>query len=98
MFRQRLLFFRTMRLATERVLIAVRWVVAYHLRLTSGVIPVWKGVPPLQEYIFPLFYLVPIWGVVGVTLGLYSPRRTFALWDEGWLLVKATSLTLVCFT
>jgi hypothetical protein len=71
-------------------------VFAYHLRLTSGLIPCGKGFP-LHEYIFPLFYLVPIWGVVGVSLGLYSPRRTFALWDEGgcW---QAASLTLVCFT
>jgi Undecaprenyl-phosphate glucose phosphotransferase len=59
---------------------------------------VWKGVPPFQEYIFPLSYLVVIWGVVGVSLGLYSPKRAFALRDEGWLLVKTASLTLVCFT
>ena len=98
MFRQRLLFFRTVLLATDLVLIALAWFCAYHLRLTSGLIPVWKGVPPLHEYIFPLLYLVPIWGVVGVSLGLYSPRRTFALWDEGWLLAKAASLTMVCFT
>jgi Undecaprenyl-phosphate glucose phosphotransferase len=98
MFRQRLLFFRTILLATDLVLIAVAWFLAYHLRLTSGLIPVWKGVPPLQEYIFPLLYLMPIWGIAGVSLGLYSPRRAFALWDDGWLLVKAASLTLVCFT
>jgi Undecaprenyl-phosphate glucose phosphotransferase len=98
MFRQRLLFFRTVLLATDFVLIALAWFLAYHLRLTSGLIPVWKGVPPLQEYIFPLLYLLPIWGVVGASLGLYSPRRAFALWDEGWLLAKAASLTLVCFT
>jgi Undecaprenyl-phosphate glucose phosphotransferase len=98
MFRQRLLFFRTVLLATDLGLIALAWFLAYHLRLTSGLIPVWKGVPPLQEYIFPLLYLVPIWGVVGVSLGLYSPRRTFALRDEGWLLAKAASLTMVCFT
>jgi Undecaprenyl-phosphate glucose phosphotransferase len=33
-----------------------------------------------------------------VSLGLYSPRRTFALRDEGWLLCKAASLAVVCFT
>jgi Undecaprenyl-phosphate glucose phosphotransferase len=98
MFRQRLLFFRTLLLTTDLVLIALAWFCAYHLRLTSGLIPVWKGIPPLHEYIFPLLYLVPLWGVVGVSLGLYSPRRTFALWDEGWLLAKAAGLTLVCFT
>ncbi len=98
MFRQRLLFFRTALLALDLVLIALAWYLAYHLRLTSGLIPVWKGVPPLEAYLFPLLYLVPTWGVVGVGLGLYSPRRTFALRDEGWLLAKAASLTVVCFT
>jgi Undecaprenyl-phosphate glucose phosphotransferase len=98
MFRQRLLFFRTLLLATDLVLIALAWFLAYHLRLTSGLIPVWKGVPPLEEYIFPLLYLLPIWAVVGVSLGLYSPSRAFALRDEGWSLAKAASLTVVCFT
>ena len=99
MFRQRLLFFRTVLLATDLVLIAVGLVFglspAPDQRADSGVE---RGYPPLQEYIFPLLYLMPIWGVVGISLGLYSPRRTFALWDEGWLLAKAASLTVVCFT
>jgi Undecaprenyl-phosphate glucose phosphotransferase len=98
MFRQRLLFFRTILLASDLILIALSWYLAYHLRLTSGLIPVWRGVPPLEAYLFPLLYLVPIWGAVGVSLGLYSPSRTFALSDEGWLLAKAASLTVVCFT
>jgi Undecaprenyl-phosphate glucose phosphotransferase len=98
MFRQRLLFFRTLLLVTDLVVIVLAWFLAYHLRLTSGLIPVWKGIPPLEEYAFPLLYLLPIWGVVGVSLGLYSPRRTFALREEGWVLAKAASLTVVFFT
>jgi Undecaprenyl-phosphate glucose phosphotransferase len=98
MFRQRLLFFRTLLLATDLVLVTLAWFLAYHLRLTSGLIPVWKGIPPLQEYIFPLLYLLPIWAIVGVSLGIYSPRRTFVLRGEGWQLTKAASLTLVCFS
>jgi Undecaprenyl-phosphate glucose phosphotransferase len=98
MFRQRLLFFRTVLLVTDLVLITLAWYLSYHLRLTSGLIPVWKGVPPLEEYIFPLVYLLPIWGVVGICLGLYNPSRTFALRGEGWLLAKAASFTVVCFT
>jgi Undecaprenyl-phosphate glucose phosphotransferase len=97
MFRQRLLFFRTLLLGTDLGLITLAWFLAYHLRLTSGLIPVWKGVPPLGEYVFPLLYLVPIWGVVGVSLGLYSPKRTFGLRDEVWPLTKAASLTVICF-
>ncbi len=98
MFRQRLLFFRTLLLGMDLILITLAWFLAYHLRLTSGLIPVWKGVPPLEEYIFPLLYLLPIWGVVGISLGLYSPSRTFALRDESWLLAKTASLAVVCFT
>jgi Undecaprenyl-phosphate glucose phosphotransferase len=82
----------------DLVLITLAWFLAYHVRLTSGLIPVWKGVPPLKEYLFPLLYLLPLWGGVGVSLGLYSPRRAFALRDEGWLLCKAASLAVVCFT
>jgi Undecaprenyl-phosphate glucose phosphotransferase len=98
MFRQRLLFFRTVLLATDVVLIALAWLLAYHLRLTSGLIPVWKGVPPVEEYLFPLAYLLPTWLLVGSSLGLYNPRRTFALPQEGWLLCKVSTICLVCFT
>jgi Undecaprenyl-phosphate glucose phosphotransferase len=98
MFRQRLLFFRTVLLATDVVLITLAWLLAYHLRLTSGLIPVWKGVPPVEEYLFPLAYLLPIWLLVGSSLGLYNPRRTFALPQEGWLLCKVSTICLVCFT
>lgn len=98
MFRQRLYFFRTVLLGSDLALVALSWLLAYHLRLTSGFIPVWKGVPPLAEYLVPLLYLLPIWGVVGVSLGLYNPRRVFSLWTEAWLLTKATSLAVVLFT
>ena len=98
MFRQRLLFFRTLLLVIDLILITCAWFFAYHVRLTSGLIPVWKGVPPLEEYLYPLLYLLPLWGAMGVSLGLYSPRRTFAWRDEGWLLCKAASLVVVFFT
>jgi Undecaprenyl-phosphate glucose phosphotransferase len=98
MFRQRLLFFRTVLLATDVLLIAFAWLLAYHLRLTSGLIPVWKGVPPLEAYLFPLVYLLPIWVLVSTSLGLYNPRRTFVLAQEGWILCKVSTLCVVCFT
>lgn len=98
MFRQRLQFFRTLILVMDLTLITLAWFLAYHLRLTSGLIPVWKGVPPLATYLFPLIYLLPIWGVTGVGLGLYSPGRAFSVRQEGWLLCKVASLSLLLFT
>jgi Undecaprenyl-phosphate glucose phosphotransferase len=98
MFRQRLYFFRSVLLGSDLALVTLAWLLAYHVRLTSGLIPVWKGVPPMAEYVVPLLYLLPIWGMVGVSLGLYNPRRAFSLWTEAWLLTKATSLTVVLFT
>jgi Undecaprenyl-phosphate glucose phosphotransferase len=98
MFRQRLYFFRTLLLGIDLVLVALVWLLAYHVRLTSGLIPVWKGVPPLGEYVVPLLYLLPIWGVAGASLGLYSPQRAFSLRAEGWLLTKTASLTVILFT
>jgi Undecaprenyl-phosphate glucose phosphotransferase len=98
MFRRRLLFFRSVLLAVDLVLVAVAWLLAYHVRLTSGLIPVWKGVPPLAQYLVPLLYLLPIWGVVGAGLKLYSPQRTFSPRAEAWLLCKVASLALVLFT
>ena len=36
MFRQRLYFFRTVLLGIDLALVACAWLLAYHLRLTSG--------------------------------------------------------------
>jgi len=98
MFRQRLLFFRTLLLLLDLMLITLAWFLAYHVRLTSGLIPVWKGVPPLEAYLFPLLYLLAIWSITGAALGLYSPRRTFSLRQEAWLLGKVASCAVVLFT
>ncbi len=98
MFRQRLLFFRTVLCMTDLILITLAWFLAYHLRLTSGLIPVWKGVPPLEEYLFPLLYLLPIWGMTGLSLGLYRPGRAFSLREESWRLCKVASFSTVLFT
>ena len=98
MFRQRLLFFRTVLLIADLILITLAWFLAYHLRLTSGLIPVRKGVPPLEAYLFPLLYLLPIWGITGAALGLYRPGRVFSLHRESWRLCKVASLSTVLFT
>lgn len=98
MFRQRLQFFRTLLLVADLILLTLAWFLAYHLRLTSGLIPVWKGVPPLESYVFPLLYLLPIWGLTGAGYGLYSPKRAFSFRHEIWLVVKIVSLAVVLFT
>jgi Undecaprenyl-phosphate glucose phosphotransferase len=98
MFRLRLQFFRTFLLLTDLVLLTLAWLLAYHLRLTSGLIPVWKGIPPLEAYLFPLLYLLPIWGLTGTWYGLYHHGRSFSLRVEGWQVCKVASLSIVLFT
>jgi len=98
MFQQRLQFFRTLLLGVDLLSLTLAWFFAYHLRLTSGLIPVWKGIPPLESYVFPLIYLLPIWGMTGVCYGLYSPKRAFSFRKELWLLCKVVSLAVVLFT
>ncbi len=66
--------FRTVLLLGDVLLVAASWLGAYALRFHSG-LPAPLGVPPLEPYLVALGLLLPVWGWVFRSRGLYAPRR-----------------------
>lgn len=68
-------FFESVLLLADWLALSGAWILAYYLRFYSGIIPVYKGVPPLKIYLTLLIFMIPLWGIVFRIFGLYRPRR-----------------------
>jgi len=68
-------FFESLLLLIDWFTLSLSWLLSYYLRFYSGIIPVYKGMPPLKIYLTLLVFMVPLWGIVFKTFGLYRPRR-----------------------
>ncbi len=81
-------FVVTMNFAVDLLATAVAFLAAYVARFHSG-IPVWRGVPPLGEYLVALPVVLLVYAVVFRLHGLYRPRRLEAIWDEAGHVLRA---------
>ncbi|GAB61051.1 MAG: undecaprenyl-phosphate glucose phosphotransferase [Candidatus Jettenia sp.] len=68
-------FFESLLLLLDWLIISLSWVFSYYLRFYSGIVPVYKGIPPLKSYLTLLIFMIPLWGMVFKMFGLYRPRR-----------------------
>lgn len=68
-------FFESLLLLADWFTLSVAWVSSYYLRFYSGIIPVYKGIPPFKIYLTLLVFMIPLWGLVFKVFGLYRPRR-----------------------
>jgi len=68
-------FFESLLLLADWCTLSISWVFSYYLRCHSGLIPVYKGIPPVKIYLILLIFIIPLWGIVFKVFGLYRPRR-----------------------
>lgn len=68
-------FFESLLLLLDWFIISASWILSYYLRFYSGIVPVYKGIPPLKVYLTLLIFMIPLWGLVFKMFGLYRPRR-----------------------
>lgn len=68
-------FFESLLLFADWFTLSVAWVSSYYLRFYSGIIPVYKGIPPFKIYLTLLVFMIPLWGLIFKVFGLYRPRR-----------------------
>ncbi|MDN3510881.1 MAG: undecaprenyl-phosphate glucose phosphotransferase [Candidatus Jettenia sp. CY-1] len=68
-------FFESLLLLLDWLIISISWILSYYLRFYSGIVPVYKGIPPLKSYLTLLIFMIPLWGIVFKMFGLYRPRR-----------------------
>jgi exopolysaccharide biosynthesis polyprenyl glycosylphosphotransferase len=67
---------------SDALAIIVGFILAYLLRFYSGLIPVTKGIPPLQLYFFGSLLVSLVWICLLAARGLYRPRRWLSLGGE----------------
>ncbi len=76
--------------------IALAWVLAYFLRFESGIIPVYKGVPPFSQYFWFLIIIFPIWFLAYRFGGLYVPQRASRKKIyESFLIIRANFIAIL---
>ncbi|RIL07881.1 MAG: undecaprenyl-phosphate glucose phosphotransferase [Proteobacteria bacterium] len=75
MLRRQSEIYRSVLVVADAVLVTAAWLGAYALRFQDW-LPVPRGVPPLEPYLFALGLLLPLWIWVFRSRGLYAPRRT----------------------
>jgi exopolysaccharide biosynthesis polyprenyl glycosylphosphotransferase len=85
---------RTFLLAGDLVLVGASWLAAYAIRFQTG-IPAPLGVPPPQPYIVALAFILPTWGWVFRTRGLYARRRIDTLLAEAASVAAAGTTVVV---
>ena len=90
-------FFESVLLLMDWATLSVSWVLSYYLRFYSGVIPVYKGIPPFKIYLTLLIFMIPLWSVVFKTFGLYRPRRVSTRFSEVIDIGKASTFAILIF-
>src|SRR5437870_10735902 len=81
--------------ATDALLGVSAFVVAYALRFHAGLIPITKGVPPLQQYITVLPFIAAVVPFGFQLQGLYRLRRGRSRVDDFFAVFVGTILAVV---
>jgi Undecaprenyl-phosphate glucose phosphotransferase len=82
-------------LASDLLVVSAAWIFSYWLRFSSGLIPIEKGVPGFGDYLRMLIFVWLIWAFVFRRFGLYRPMRGVSRYTELWLVIRATSFSVV---
>ncbi len=78
---------------SDMLVLSASWLLAYWIRFNWDLIPIERGVPPLEPYLRILPYAVVVWAAVFKALGLYLPRRGASLIYEFRDLLKASTFS-----
>lgn len=84
----------------DSVIALLSWMLAYHVRFSSGLFPV-EEAPPLRYYTSALPLIALIWPVVFNISKLYLPKRNVSLWSEFYGIFKAgviATFILICLS
>lgn len=90
-------FFESVLLLMDCVTLSVSWALSYYLRFYSGIIPVYKGIPPFKIYLTLLIFMIPLWSIVFRVFGLYRPRRVSTRMSEVVDIGKASTFAIMIF-
>ncbi len=86
--------FRTLLAVADLTLVAAAWLGAYLLRFEIG-LPVPRGVPAPEPYVYALAVIVPLFLVLFRSHGLYEARRMDSPLGEASAVVRATAIGIL---
>lgn len=97
MLREHHRFFRIVFQAFDLFIVASAWLLAYPLRffVFRPYIPIHKGVPLYDNYVYMGFAIVFVWFMVFTWAGVYRSRRTESIWPELFALGRATTIAFM---
>jgi len=81
----------------DLIVVSCAWLLAYQLRFRMDLVPVEKGVPPIENYLSVLVIVWVIYGLVFRHLGLYRAMRGVRRVHELWLLIRANAFAILLF-
>jgi len=87
--------FENLLFITDIVLILFSWFFSYYLRFSTGLIPVYLGVPPFSTYLLLVLPIVIIWAFAFKGFGLYRPKRIGTRLSEVYEITKASVVSVI---
>jgi len=88
-------FFKNLLFLSDLLLISACWVAAYFIRFSIPILPVTKGIPPFEPYLWLLVPIILVWGICFSSLNLYRPRRMGSHLAEFIDIAKANTLCIL---
>lgn len=95
MLRKHSRFFENILFVTDLLIIALAWLISYYTRFYSGILPVDKGIPSFQIYLYLIAPILLIWGFVFNIFELYRPKRLSSYVNEIFDITKACSFSVL---
>ena len=88
-------FFKILFFILDTGVVVLSWVLAYFLRFKLQLILPAEHVPSIEEHIFLLALILPMYSIVSSKMGLYQPMRVKKTKSEIIKIINAVSLTLL---
>lgn len=81
--------------SADLLAVGFAWVISYWLRFHTGWFIVDKGIPPFNEYLKILVFIVITWAFVFRRSGLYKPMRGYSRLGEVFKVIRANSFSVL---
>jgi len=88
-------FLQSLLFLFDLALISACWMSAYYIRFVGQWVPVEKGIPPLEIYVYLLVPILFVWGISFRAFNLYRPRRMGSHLAEVFDIGKANTLSVL---
>lgn len=83
-------------IASDLIITALAYLLAWYLRFELQIIPITKGKPDFIPYMFLLLPMISIWAIIFYSSGLYISRRTRPLYEEFTVIMIDVTLAMLC--